>query len=485
MTTVRDVLDLPIMSEAQLIAGATGMDRPVRLVHVVDIPDIMQWISPQMLLMTTGYGKFQWATIIAELYGQQLSGVMVAFGPYIQAIPQEAIVEADRLGFPIIVLPWDLPFVKITEAVHQMVIKDQFSVMAHINRLQTQMVQAAVQSRSLTQLCRILSSLVNVPLDVIDSDGVSLLHDLVAMEKYIQFPIQSFSGYGHYLRVERTQPLEDWQVHIFEHMALVIGLWLLREEVAARTEARLQSSILDLALHGDQYALSHDMALIERAKLLGFNVHRRHHLLLVSLQSESSLHGAQRTFESIPHIEDMMRKYLRTWNILTTRIQENIVVVLPQHSSLTLSSLNNKLTAIFQKYPHLIAIFTDAVDTSHLAYTYQIALRALPLGDFTNRVVHLNSLLFPRLIAELPVDVMQTLVGLTWQRITDPILRHTLRVFVENHGSRSETAEMLKIHRNTLRYRLQQIEQILDHELNPAYVLELAFMFRWMKTQGL
>ncbi|MCY0880558.1 MAG: PucR family transcriptional regulator ligand-binding domain-containing protein, partial [Firmicutes bacterium] len=67
MATVKDVLGLPILSQAQVVAGNSGLERPVRLVHVVDIPDITQWILPQMLLMTTGYSRFQWTSIIGEL----------------------------------------------------------------------------------------------------------------------------------------------------------------------------------------------------------------------------------------------------------------------------------------------------------------------------------------------------------------------------------------------------------------------------------
>lgn len=479
VTTVNDILALPILSEAQLIAGSSGLDRPVRVVHVVDIPDIAQWISPQMLLMTTGYSQFQWTTIIAELDAQQLSGVMVAFGPYIQKIPDEAVQEADRLGFPIIVLPWALPFVKISEAVHQLVIREQFAVMENIDRLQTRMVRAAVESRSLTQLCQSLASLVDRSVDIMDSEGNSLLHAAVPMEQFTEFAIQTFHAHTHFLRVALNAPLEDWETRLFEHMALVAGLWVLREQVAARTEARLQSSVLDLALHGD---VIHDPGLVERAKLIGFNIHKRHHVLVTALSRTGPCAGRQ-AFEPATQIEDMLRTLLRDGKVLTTISQEHVVAVLPEHPSLSLDSLNRKTSSLFAKYPCLVAVFSDPIDTAQLAHTYRTVLRAMPSVP-SREVLRLNALLFPRLIAELPPDVMGTMVQLTWERVTDPVLRLTLQVLVEHHGSRSEAAEALNIHRNTLRYRLQQLEQALDHKLDSAYVWELGFMFRWIQSQG-
>ena len=479
MTTLRDVLDLPILADAQVMAGNSGLDRLVRLVHVVDIPDITHWISPQMLLMTTGYSQFCWTTIIAELDALKLSGMMVALGPYIQEIPDEALSEADRLGFPIIALPWSLPFVRISEAVHQLVIQEQLAVLSNIDRLQTRMVRAAVQSRSLTELCRELSSLLGCIVDIMDSEGNSLLKTAVPMKHFTQFPIQTFRVHTYFLRVAVYKPLESWQTHVFEYMALVIGLWVLREQVAARTEAQLQSSVLDRALNGD---VINDTGLVERAKLIGFHMHRRHHLLVVSLLRTGSCKSPQ-GFERLSQIEDQLRKsLLRNWKVLTTISHDNIVVVMPENPSLNLNSLNAKLDSVFGQYPCLVAVFSDPVDTPELQQTFRTVLRTIPQSP-THRVIELNALLFPRLIAEVPVEMMSTLVKLTWGRVADPVLRLTLQVLVENHGSRSESAQALKIHRNTLRYRLQQLEQILEHKLDASYVWELSFMFRWIQSQ--
>ncbi|PSR36410.1 MAG: hypothetical protein C7B44_09150 [Sulfobacillus thermosulfidooxidans] len=479
MATVKDVLGLPILSQAQVVAGNSGLERPVRLVHVVDIPDITQWILPQMLLMTTGYSRFQWTSIIGELDAQKLSGIMVALGPYIQEIPDEALADADRLGLPIIVLPWALPFVRVSEAVHQLVIQEQFAVMANIDRLQTQMVRVAVQSRSLTQLCQDLSSLCGHAVDVTDSEGNSLLNRAIPMAAFTQFPIQTFHAHTHFLRVALPQPLEDWQTHVFEHMALVTGLWVLREQVAARTEARLQSSVLDMALSGN---VTHDPGLVERAKLIGFHMHRRHHLLVVAVVRTGPCKTKQ-GFEPVTHVEDQLRHVLSEWKVLTTLSQEYIVAVLPEQPAISFLSLNHKIHRLLSENGCLTAVFSDAVETTKLAETYRAIIRVMPRTARTE-VMDLSSLLFPRLIAELPPEVMGTLVKLTWDRITDPVLRLTLQVLVEHHGSRSEAAMALRIHRNTLRYRVQQLEQILERPLDPGYLWELGFMFRWIQSQA-
>ena len=45
-------------------------------------------------------------------------------------------------------------------------------------------------------------------------------------------------------------------------------------------------------------------------------------------------------------------------------------------------------------------------------------------------------------------------------------LFHTLRIYLQNHGNISQTANKLFIHRSTLLYRLEKIESLLGVDLN-------------------
>lgn len=56
--TVREVLALdPVRRGApRLVAGAAGLDRPVRWVHVAEVPDIATLLGGGELVLTTGIG---------------------------------------------------------------------------------------------------------------------------------------------------------------------------------------------------------------------------------------------------------------------------------------------------------------------------------------------------------------------------------------------------------------------------------------------
>ena len=53
--TVKDIKELWNNGQAELVAGAEGLDRPVAFYDMMEQPDIKPWLRADMLLITTGY----------------------------------------------------------------------------------------------------------------------------------------------------------------------------------------------------------------------------------------------------------------------------------------------------------------------------------------------------------------------------------------------------------------------------------------------
>ena len=90
----------------------------MRWVHISELDDPTPWLRGGELLLTTGLPlapgrrptSSGWPT--AGLTGL---GLGLGFG-YDEA-PAEAVAAADRLGFPLFEIPYEVPFIAITEAV--------------------------------------------------------------------------------------------------------------------------------------------------------------------------------------------------------------------------------------------------------------------------------------------------------------------------------------------------------------------------------
>ena len=135
----KDILTLPVFKKMKIIAGADGLYRPVRWVHMAEVIDdirgIVDWMHGGELLFITGIGIKGDIQTLAELIEKinvkKLAGLVVFIGPYISEIPVEIKELADKLKFPVFELPWEVPLVDATHSICNYIIsqeKEQKSV---------------------------------------------------------------------------------------------------------------------------------------------------------------------------------------------------------------------------------------------------------------------------------------------------------------------------------------------------------------------
>jgi len=101
--TVREALTLDALRAVKIIAGHKGLDRQIRWVHIIDIPEILPWLRGGELLLTTGFGFPRDAAtqtaIIRALNEIQLAGVLFETGKFIKKVPSAVLKEAEQLCF--------------------------------------------------------------------------------------------------------------------------------------------------------------------------------------------------------------------------------------------------------------------------------------------------------------------------------------------------------------------------------------------------
>src|SRR5579871_2864908 len=122
---LKDVLALPSLSTARVVAGTSGLERDVLWSHVVDMPDPLPWVRPGFLILTTGYAwpkaSAEQRAQVANLAKAGVSALGMAVPHFVDEFSAEAREEADRAGLPLLEIPWEVPFARITEELHRAV----------------------------------------------------------------------------------------------------------------------------------------------------------------------------------------------------------------------------------------------------------------------------------------------------------------------------------------------------------------------------
>lgn len=137
--TIQDVLDLPITQSGAPVVLLTGrLESPVRWVHVSDLSDLSDLLDGGELVLTTGQALVDPATRGAYLPGIAAAGavgVVVELGSHLTEIPDDVLASGADLDLTLVALRHTIRFVQLTEAVHRLIVADQFAEVEYARRV--------------------------------------------------------------------------------------------------------------------------------------------------------------------------------------------------------------------------------------------------------------------------------------------------------------------------------------------------------------
>ena len=172
---VREVLGAATLAGARVLAGASGLDRIVRRLNVMEVPDILPWVKPHELLLTTGYPLREdpgaLVDLVAELDARGLAALAIKLHRYLDAVPPQMLAEADRRGFPIIEFPAGVGFDDVLNEVLSELLNRQAAVLARSEEVHRALVSVVLAGGDLTDLAAELARILAGPVHITTPDG--------------------------------------------------------------------------------------------------------------------------------------------------------------------------------------------------------------------------------------------------------------------------------------------------------------------------
>lgn len=299
MLTVRGLIeDLDV----RLRTGESNLDMPVRWVHMSEWADPTPWLSGGEVLLTTG---MQLDTpqaqrdFVRRLAEHQLAGLGFGIGLAHEAVPPPLLEVAEELEFPVFEVPYEVPFIAITEAAFTQLVNEQYAVLRRALAAQERLERIVLSQRGLEALAGALATLVGAAVLVFDGRGELLAqhafrrpvdHDLLEIlrrdlreravrrdarpfmpgvedpSRALALPVAadgtpagraSSSGpagnvaEAWLVAIKDAEPLSDFDRLTLRQAVTIVALELLRERVAGDTERRLAGDVLDAMVSGE------------------------------------------------------------------------------------------------------------------------------------------------------------------------------------------------------------------------------------------
>ncbi len=177
--SVGEVLGLSTLQKADLVAGESGLSRIVQRLNIMEVPDVLTWVKPNELLLTTGYplrhAPQSLGHLVADLDACGLAALAVKPGRYLDRLPATMVEQADRLGLPLIVLPCDAGFDDILNQVLTDILNRQAAILARGEEVHRALVQIVLCGGGLKEIADEVALLLDAAVAVLDGDGRELV----------------------------------------------------------------------------------------------------------------------------------------------------------------------------------------------------------------------------------------------------------------------------------------------------------------------
>lgn len=529
--TVAEALQLESLKSALVVAGETGLQREVLWAHVIDMPDPAPWVRSGQLLLTTGFSwpreEREVRSLIRLLTERGLAAMCLAVPGYMQHFPSAAISEANKLGLPLLEIPFEIPFAQITEELHRTILAEQYKIIERSEHVHRALTRAAAESTNLSDLARSLGELIGRSVTFEDPEGKLLAYyttggDDDAMRKQTSADERSPSSTMEKLRstgvwqeiltasgavrvaampeiglsarvvspirlglelvglvwvIEGEAKLSELDSRAAEHAALVAALHIAHQRELAGIESRLgYASFLSLLEAGED-----DPQAVERARLLGFEPEGLHRVAIAVIPEPLPL--TREGFLRRERVANILRSRLRaagTKPLLTASLN-HVAFLVPDGVDVNAlwRSLNDESIVVVLGRPHR--------GTSGARQSYREAQSLLSYRDAA-KVRHFEHALVPRVLmgdAGAHEAFIEHLFGPLRTQKAGDVLEKVLLTLAKHGFSLTKTADALRIHPNTLRYRMARALEILHIDLDdPETRFQLQLAVRILDFQS-
>lgn len=462
MLTVQEIVELPGL-ELGLAAGAAGLGNPIGWVHVSELADPTPWLEGGELLITTGLGVGQQAasqrSYLGRLAEHGLAGLAFGLGFGWPDVPTALAAEADRLGFPVLSVPYDTPFIALTKAISAQLANEQLARVERALVVHERLAHAVLEGRGVPELLDVLGEHVGCSLALVDESGRVVgqrrASDLEDCAEILELPVVA-NGAIATLRAGRPGgSLGEEDRLVLHHGQTALAFELSRRQAVSAAELRLAGDLLEDLEHDrlDERELG------RRIAAFGLDPTRTYAALLaVSDDADELRAAASRELDARGAVYlSAARRDRAAFLVATAEEGEALEIGTGLVAALPGARVGVGRPSTGRGLGRSLLEARAALDAV-----------AAPVASYHD----LGAL---ELLLTLPPASLEAFVARVLGPATDNTwLLESLEALLDSGCRWSEAAATLGVHRHTLRYRMEQLrKQTSRHPDDPAQRMEL------------
>jgi len=479
--------------------------RRIRWVHISELEDPTPFLSGGELLLTTGINltsatrQRRFVKLLAE---HDAAGVGLGTGFDHDGLPEALVEEAERRGLALFEIPYETPFIALTERAFTKLVNEQFDVLERGIEVHAKLERLVLAELGLAEVMRAIAESVAGAALLLDerghelarhpqergisSDAVAALRDEVAARSgarrslfvpddgplsgravAVPVPIGGEGPRGHWLIVARRRgEAGDLERLLARQAAMVVALELMRERVVRDTERRLAGDVLAEALGGN---LGSDEL---RSRLAPFGISGNVSVALFELDD--------RTGDADLLTETLTEAGAPALAAVNTAAGRPLLcAIFSAGESDGIELVRGAREALAEDGRAVRAAVSRPAQPGGVRASFHEARCALEAtrnsnGHAPDVASHRDLGAFTLLLSLHDDDALRTYADNLLRPIEEgegdygPELLRSLEAFIERNGQWERAARDLYCHRHTLRYRIRRVEELTGRDLAQA-----------------
>lgn len=533
--TVQDVLASGLLPQGSVRAGHANLGREISRLNVMEVPDVIPWLRPQELLLTTRFMLDQLAeplgSFLSRANSRGVAAVIVQLADEDDELPGDALAIASTLGLPIVtVTAAPDPDHALGRDLAALAAR-QRAAMFRAERLRRLLVDAVVAGGALEDIATAAARELSAAILLTTSDGREIARagdpdDLrglcrsSALDQTGRLRTDSVEGglgvrptdcgaiavsaisangvdHGRIAAFRRDGTLAHQDLYLLERAASVCALTVSRDQALSSVEDKHRANFVrDLLLGrggGHEHAIAH-------AKSFGWDLDRP--IVVVSIEPDPVPEEERPAVLRMPLVDRQARAFT---SAVAPRDPAAVVAALATETVLLLGAEPDAMHAVHElvaivrgeggggRRPFSVGVSRPCESADDLPTMYGQARTAMQLGRKISgdwAVTHFDDLGVYRLLSlvadesELDSFARETLRELAEDTAEALDMRRTLETLLSTNINIAETARKLHFHYNTLRYRVAKLEKIVGAFTNlPELCLDLSLALKIMSMR--
>ncbi len=492
MYTLKDFLSLKQLHNAQIIYIPDDLSEiEINYISAIE-PPVEDFVRENELVLSSALGCTEndedFLNFVKEIQSCRPAALALSFKPESKPVPICVSEFAKKSGLPIIRLPWKQRFAEIIELVLSGIKSAKNTVKIEYENIQKNLLNLFLSEKPINDAIILISHSFNVSVEIygrlnkIKASEIINKCDLKAQPLYFsEIKVNGYLyGYIKFMSEDKMPKIEINSSLIESCICLPLSLWFNKEDVVSLTELRIKNDYV-LRLSGG----SAEMDILDReGKKLGFNISLPYTAIVFKALLNGENSSITNFFNDSELIEGLILNESGLKGIKTLITSKDGIFIMYVQSQ-NISKIDKFIECIdcvlydkFPKYKFFWGIGEIPSPPLDFSSQYKKALMALEqciCSNIENRKLtykqsRLTSVIYQTASnSDLKNQALQVINKITkndTENTSGMNLILTLSTFLKCGRNSSLAARELHLHRQSLLYRLNKIEQLTDFSLS-------------------